>query len=313
MLVSVVVPVYNEAENVPLLLEQVQAALAAVPWEYEIIVVDDGSTDTTMARLRECAGSRPGLKVVSLVRNFGQTAALVCGITMAAGEIIVLSDGDLQNDPRDIPALVAKMQEGYDVVSGWRKDRKDPFFSRRLPSLAANKLISWISGLALHDYGCTLKAYRAPFLKSIQLYGEMHRFIPMYAASLGARITELPVNHRPRLYGRSKYTLARVGKVILDLITVKFLFGYQTKPIYIFGGTGLLAFFCGGIFLAMLLYNKFVLGISMIQSPLLLMSGLAVVIGVQFILMGLLAEVQIRSYHESAHKSIYAVRELING
>jgi glycosyltransferase involved in cell wall biosynthesis len=310
--ISVVVPVYNEEQNIPLLYREIKFALDKISKNYEIVFVDDGSSDQGLSALREIASRDPLLKVLALARNRGQTAALVCGINYASGDVIVLMDGDLQNDPNDIPMLISKMNEGYDVVSGWRRERKDTFITRRLPSILANKLISWFCGVHLHDYGCTLKVYRASVLKDIRLYGEMHRFIPIYASMVGARITEVSVNHRPRTHGKSKYSMNRIIKVLLDLVTIKFLSEFETRPIYFFGASGMvcisLSFVCTGI----LFYIKYVLGYSMIQSPFLLLSAMLFILGVQSILLGLLAEMQIRTYFEVLNKPIYLIREKIN-
>lgn len=310
--VSVIIPVFNEEKNITPLYQEVKSVLDDLGRNYEIIFVDDGSVDKSPEILNELANRDRSLKVVVLSRNFGQTAALVSGVDCARGEVIIFMDGDLQNDPKDIPLLISKIQEGYDVVSGWRKRRKDFFLTRRLPSLLANKLISFLSKVTLHDYGCTLKAYRSTFLKDIRLYGEMHRFIPIYASWAGARITEVVVSHRQRVHGRTKYNLFRIVKVMLDLTTIKFLETYETKPIYIFGGSGIISVFLSLVCLIMLIYNKFVHGISMIQSPLLLLSAILIVIGIQVTLIGLLAELQIRNYFESLNKSTYIIKNKLN-
>ncbi|MBI4335628.1 MAG: glycosyltransferase family 2 protein [Candidatus Omnitrophica bacterium] len=312
LFVSVIIPIFNEEKNVPQLYRELKSALNGLSTTHEIIMVNDGSADKSREILKDLSERDRTLKVLSLSRNFGQTAALVCGIHYARGEVSIFMDGDLQNDPKDIPLLIKKIEEGYDVVSGWRRHRKDALLTRRLPSLFANKIISLLSGVRLRDYGCTLKAYRTEILKDIRLYGEMHRFIPIYLSWVGAKIAEIPVNHRPRVHGRSKYNMWRSLKVILDLVTIKFLGSYSTRPIYIFGGSGMAAFFLSLISIAMLMYNKFVRGISMIQSPLLLLSALLVIIGFQSILMGLLAEMQVRTYFEASNRPIYYVREKIN-
>ena len=310
--ISVIIPVFNEEKNIIPLYQEIKSVLDGEHMDYEIIFIDDGSRDKSLEILLEYARKDKLLKIISFSRNFGQTAALVSGMDNAKGKIIVFMDGDLQNDPKDIPLLVKKIQDGYDVVSGWRKQRKDAFLNRRLPSLFANRLISLLSGVRLHDYGCTLKAYRSSILKGIKLYGEMHRFIPIYTSWVGAKIIEIPVNHRPRIYGKSKYNLLRTLKVTLDLVTIKFLASYETKPIYIFGGSGIISVLLSFVCLTMLIYNKFVHGISMIQSPLLLLSAILVVIGIQVTLMGLLAEMQIRTYFESLNKPIYIIKEKLN-
>ncbi len=311
-LLSIVVPLFNEEENIPVLYQEIKQVMAESNYAYELILVNDGSTDGSLERMRESALKDSALKVISLSRNFGQTAALVSGIDYASGEIVVLMDGDLQNDPGDIPSLIQKINQGYDVASGWRKKRKDAFWTKVLPSLLANKSISFFSGVHLHDYGCTLKAYRTKILKDIRLYGEMHRFIPIYASWIGAKITEIPVNHRPRTRGKSKYTPGKSLKVILDLVIIKFIGSYRTKPIYVFGGSGIVSMFLSFICVGILIYNKLIHGISMIQSPFLILSALLVMVGVQCILMGILAEMQIRTYFESSRRRIYYIKETIN-
>ncbi|MFH1772293.1 MAG: glycosyltransferase family 2 protein [Candidatus Omnitrophota bacterium] len=310
--ISVIIPIFNEEGNVEKLHKELTDVLTSIKLDYELIFVNDGSTDRSLEILKNTAREDGFLKIISFSRNFGQTAALVAGMDAASGEVVVFMDGDLQNDPKDIPLLTGKIEEGYDVVSGWRKKRKDKFLSRRLPSIIANKLISLISGVHLHDYGCTLKAYRLQVLKDIKLYGEMHRFIPIYASWVGARIAEIPTNHRPRIHGKTKYSINRTFKVLLDLITIKFLSNYGTKPIYIFGGSGLISIALSFVCLTALIANKVIRGASMIQSPLLLLTALLIIIGFQSILMGILAEMQIRTYFESLHKPIYHIREKIN-
>ncbi len=311
-MLSIVIPVYNEQGNVFLLYERLVAALQGAAADYEVIVVNDGSTDSTLDHLREVAIGDPRCKVVSFRRNFGQTAAMMAGIDFASGEIIIGMDGDLQNDPNDIPRLLAKLAEGYDVVSGWRQNRKDAPMTRNLPSKAANFLISAISGVRLHDYGCTLKAYRREVLKGVRLYGEMHRFIPIYASWEGGKVTEIPVNHHPRTHGHSKYGLERVVKVVLDLIVVKFLASYAMKPIYVFGSFGLasilIAFLSGLWALSLKVFE----GVSFISTPLPLLVVLAFITGVMSILMGLIAEIIMRTYYESQGKRVYLVKETIN-
>ncbi len=279
--------------------------------DYEIIFIDDGSTDDTLNQLRRICKENPSTKVISFLRNYGQTAALSAGIDFSKGNIIVPMDGDLQNDPEDIASLLRKIEEGYDVVSGWRKDRKDPFLTRRFPSIIANKIISLIGGVHLHDYGCTLKAYRRNILKNIRLYGEMHRFIPIYAKWVGARVTEIEVHHYPRRSGLSKYGMMRIFKVILDLMVVKFLLSYSQKPIYVFGGTGLLmilgAFLSGGY----AIYLKLFEGISFILTPLPLLCVLLLVLGFISILMGFMAEILTRTYYESQKKPTYQIKEAL--
>jgi glycosyltransferase involved in cell wall biosynthesis len=311
-LVSVVIPMMNEAGNVGPLTAALSAALDPMGRPYEVIFVDDGSTDGTFAALSEAAKQNPRFKVISFKRNVGQTGAMMAGIDYASGAVIVPMDGDLQNDPTDIPRLLAKLDEGYGVVSGWRKDRQDAFFTRTLPSKLANGLISWASGVRLNDYGCTLKAYRRDVLEGFRLYGEMHRFVPIYAKWQGASITELPVTHHPRRLGKSKYGLNRVFKVLLDLLVVKFLTQYETKPIYIFGTVGL-AFF-GLAFVAgfWAVYLRLFEDIHLNRTPLPLLFTLGFISGVMCVLMGLLAEVLVRIYFEARDKRPYTVKERIN-
>jgi glycosyltransferase involved in cell wall biosynthesis len=308
---SVVVPVYNEVENLDALQGELLDALEPSGLNYEIIYVNDGSRDGSAARLTEFASQTDGVIFVNLRRNFGQTAALAAGIDYASGEVVVLMDADLQNDPADIQALLDKLDEGYDVVSGWRRSRKDRFLTRRLPSILANGLISRVTGVQLHDYGCTLKAYRHEVLKEVRLYGEMHRFTPVFAAAAGARITEMVVNHRPRVAGVSKYGLERTLKVILDLITVKFLLSYRTRPMYLFGTAGFALM--GGGLLSILgaLIQRFVFNVHLNRSPLLQLAAMLFGLGVQSVLLGLTTELVVRTYFESQHKPIYIVREVV--
>jgi glycosyltransferase involved in cell wall biosynthesis len=308
---SILIPVYNEEGNLSLLYEKLVAALKKVGRPYEVIFVDDGSSDGTMEILLDLKDRNPNVKIISFSRNFGQTAALSAGIDSSIGDIIIPMDGDLQNDPEDILMLLQKIEEGYDVVSGWRKGRKDPFLTRRLPSIIANKIISWIGGVYLHDYGCTLKAYRRDILKNIRLYGEMHRFIPIYAQWIGARVSEIPVRHFSRGSGSSKYGMSRVFKVILDLMVVKFLLSYSQKPIYVFGGLGLLMIL-GGFFSGVYaVYLKLFKEVSFILTPLPLLCVLLLVLGFLSILMGFLAELLIRTYYESQGKPTYQIKEMI--
>jgi glycosyltransferase involved in cell wall biosynthesis len=306
---SVVVPVYNEEDNVT---ELHTRLTAVIDDDAEIIFVDDGSDDETPARLHAIASSDPRVRVIRFRRNFGQTAALSAGIDHATGEIIVPMDGDLQNDPRDIPALIAKLEDGYDVVSGWRVDRKDPLH-RRLPSQMANWLISRLSGVHLHDYGCSLKAYRRSVLEDVRLYGEMHRFVPIYASWNGGRVAEMPVTHHPRTRGRSNYGMERTIKVILDLIVVKFLASYATKPIYVFGGFGLLALVGATVVFGLMVYLK-VTGLrSFIATPLPLVVVMLVLVGCLSVLLGLVAELTVRTYYESQNKRTYIIRSIEGG
>lgn len=311
---SVVIPVYNEDENLPILHKALHEALSQVSLPWEIVYVDDGSTDNSVQVLESLANADPEhTQVVALRRNFGQTAAIAAGIDHARGDIIVLMDADMQNDPGDIPMMIEKMAEGYDVVSGWRVNRKDTFITRTLPSRIANGIISWVTGVKLHDYGCTLKAYRREVITGFRLYGEMHRFIPAYAGYVGARIIEVPVNHNPRRFGRANYGLERIAKVILDLITVKFLISYGHKPNYLFGGPGMAMMALGSAMLAFLIIRRITTLVSVFESPFFPVSLILFIMGFQAILMGLLAELQVRTYHEAQQKLTYTIRRVING
>lgn len=313
MYLSVVVPVYNEEENLPLLHAAISKTLDTLPKPWEVVLVDDGSKDKSIKALEKLAAEDPyHVRVVELRRNFGQTTAIAAGIDHSKGDIIVLMDADLQNDPADIPMMLSKIEEGYDVVSGWRIRRKDTFVTRTLPSRIANGLISWVTGVHLHDYGCTLKAYRREVITGFHLYGEMHRFIPAYASWVGARIVEVPVQHHPRKYGKTKYGLERTIKVLLDLLTVKFLNQYANKPIYLFGGMGSILILLSLLTLIWLVINRVVFGEHMIRSPLLLLSVMLFILGGQSILMGLIAELLARTYHESQNKPTYTVRRFIH-
>jgi len=309
---SIVVPVYNEEENIHGIHREVSAALDGTGIDFELILVDDGSTDGSFRNLREIAAADDRVKVIRFRRNFGQTAAMAAGFDAASGRVVIPMDGDLQNDPADIPRLLSKIDEGYDVVSGWRRDRKDAFLNRILPSILANRFISGMTGIRLHDYGCTLKAYRREVLDGINLYGEMHRFVPALVSQVGARVTELAVNHRPRLHGKSKYGIFRTLRVILDLLTVKFLLNYSTRPIQLFGRLGVYtlaaSFLSGGL----TIYMKFFQDTSMNRNPLLLLTALLLFMGVQFIVLGLLGELNARTYYEAQGKPIYVVKEKIN-
>ncbi|MCL4531128.1 MAG: glycosyltransferase family 2 protein [Chloroflexi bacterium] len=309
---SLVVPVYNEEENLPLLFAAIQQVTRSLKKTWELVFVDDGSSDKSLDVLRSLVKSDPQhVRVVAFRRNFGQTAAIAAGIDHSEGEIIVLLDADLQNDPADIPLLLSKLDEGYDVVSGWRKDRKDNAITRTLPSVMANGLISWVTGVHLHDYGCTLKAYRRDALEGFRLYGEMHRFIPVFAHSIGARITEVEVHHHARRFGKAKYGLERTLKVLLDLFTVKFLLDYANKPIYLFGGAGISFIAIGGLTLLYLFLRRTFQNVAVLGSPLFLLAVMFIILGFQSILMGLIAELLVRTYHESQHKPTYTVREVI--
>ena len=313
MELSLVVPIYNEEETLPLLMEAINAALPPLKRSWEVIFVDDGSRDNSLEVLRSLAQKDPDhVRVVSFRRNFGQTAAIAAGIDHAIGQTIILMDADMQNDPADIPMLLAKLDEGYDLVSGWRKDRKDNRLTRTLPSNIANGLISWVTGVHLHDYGCTLKAYRRDALEGFRLYGEMHRFIPVFAHSIGARITELPVRHHPRKFGVAKYGLERTMKVVLDLVTVKFLLSYSNKPMHLFGGSGAFLMLLGGLDLFYLFIRRTFFNVPASTSPLLMIGVMFIIMGFQAILMGLIAELLARTYHESQQKPTYTVREFLN-
>lgn len=309
--ISVFLPVYNEEPNLLPLQAKLEEALAKLGRSAEVIFVDDGSTDGSLRILREIAERDPRVRVVSLKRNYGQTAAMAAGIDAARGQVLIPMDADLQNDPADIIRLLDKLDEGYDVVSGWRKNRQDKLFTRKVPSMIANRLISWIGGVPLHDYGCSLKAYRREALQDVRLYGEMHRFIPIYASWVGARVSEIPVEHHARTMGKSKYGLSRTLKVVFDLMTIKFMASYQTKPIYVFGSFGMLAFLVSVLAGLYAIFLKLFHKADFVQTPLPILAIVMFAVGVQFLLMGLLAEMLVRTYHESQEKSIYAVREKI--
>lgn len=310
--VSVIVPVYNERENLPDLIRALMIALETSGEDYEVVFVDDGSTDGSGAYLQTVLESTTRMKLVQFARNFGQTAAMAAGFDHADGDILIATDADLQNDPADIPLVLAKLREGFDVVSCWRRDRQDAWLTRKIPSRFANWLISKISGVRLHDYGCTLKGYRKSVIEHIRLYGEMHRFIPIYASWAGASVVEIPVRHRPRTRGSSKYGLSRIYKVALDLITVKMLGSYSTKPMYFFGSAGLVACTGGIIFALWTLIDKFFGEVKANRNPLLLLAVFLFLLGVQFIMMGLVAELLIRTYFESQNKPPYIVRRTFN-
>src|SRR6185295_12027951 len=312
--ISVFLPVFNEEPNLRPLHEKLNQALAQLGRSAEIIYVDDGSSDGSLNVLREIAATDSRVRVIALRRNYGQTPAMAAGIHAARGRVLIPMDADLQNDPADIARLLDKIDEGYDVVSGWRKDRKDPLLTRKIPSQIANGLISRIGGVPLHDYGCSLKAYRRESLEDVQLYGEMHRFIPIYASWSGARVTEIPVEHHPRTMGKSKYGLSRTIKVVFDLMTIKFMASYQTKPLYMFGFAGLTTFVISFLCAVLALLMKFASWphhADFVQTPLPVLTMVMLVLGVQFFFMGLLAEMLVRTYHESQSKPIYAVRERI--
>ncbi len=310
--VSVVVPIYNEEESIPTLHQRLTEELQKLDLSYEIIAIDDGSKDRSFALLEQLAATDPYLRVVRFRRNFGQTAAFSAGFDRARGEVIITIDADLQNDPADIGRLLAKMTEGYDVVSGWREKRQDPYWNRRLPSQIANALISWSTGVALHDYGCSLKAYRTDVVQNIQLYGELHRFIPAIASWQGVSVAELPVNHHARQFGKSKYGISRIVRVLLDLITVRFLLSYGTRPMQIFGLFGMISIAVGTFTGLYLVWLKLALGQSIGDRPLLLLAVVLVILGFQFLSMGLIGELVVRTYYETQKKAIYVVRQELN-
>ncbi len=309
LMISVVIPLFNEEENVPELHRRVKSVMDSLKKKYEIIYVDDGSTDRTLPLLDEIQSGDVNVVVISFRRNFGQTAAFAAGFDYAKGDVVITLDGDLQNDPADIPSLLEAIKES-DIVSGWRKNRKDPFVSRRLPSMMANRLISWVTGVKLHDYGCSLKAYRSDVIKNMKLYGEMHRFIPAVASWYGVKVAEVETVHHPRLRGKSKYGISRTVKVFLDLITVKFLQSFSTKPIQFFGPVGLASGAAGVLISLYLSLEKLVFGMDIGGRPLLLLGVLLIIVGIQFIGMGLLGEMLVRTYHESQNKPIYVIKEI---
>ena len=312
MLISIIIPIYNEGLNLPVLYQEVVSCLSAQNVDFELILIDDGSRDESFAIMAELAQDDLRCKVIRLRRNFGQTAAMSAGFDAAAGEIVIPMDGDLQNNPADIPRLLAKIEEGYDVVSGWRKDRKDTFITRKLPSILANGLISRMTHVPLHDYGCTLKAYRKEVLDQVRLYGELHRFVPALAFQSGARVAEIPVDHRPRTAGESNYGIDRTLRVVLDLITVKFLLKYSTRPLQLFGKWAFGSFVLSLAAFLTTLYMKFGEGLSMNRNPLLILSAFLLFSGVQFIALGLLGELVTRTYHEVQDKAIYTIQDKIN-
>lgn len=309
--VSIVVPLYNEEGNVQELYRELRSVLDRHSSTFEILFINDGSTDRTADLLKELSSSDPHVVVVNFRRNFGQTAAMSAGFDYSRGDIVITMDGDLQNDPADIPKFLEKINEGFDVVAGWRYKRQDPFLSRRLPSMIANRIISWITGVKLNDYGCTLKAFRKDVAENIRLYGEMHRFIPAIASAIGISIAEVRVNHRPRQRGKSKYGISRTFRVILDLITVKFLLSYSHRPLHVFGLIGMLSFCLGTLITFVLILQRQIYDMPMADRPLLLLAILLVFIGIQFVTFGLISELQIRTYHESQNKPIYYVKQVL--
>jgi len=313
MELSIVVPVFNEEENVEPVIREIHSVVSSLEKSYEIIVVDDGSRDQTFTLLSRLHQNQPTLHIIRLKRNFGQTAALAAGLAYAQGEIVVLMDGDGQNDPADIPALLAKIEQGNDLVVGWRFERRDPWLNRRLPSMIANRLISWTTKVKLHDYGCTLKAMRKDIAKGLRLYGEMHRFIPAIAYERGAQVAELKVNHRARLHGGSNYGLTRTLRVVLDLLTVKFLSSYSTRPAHVFGPIGVISGLIGFALALYLSVQKLIYHLEIGNRPLLLLSILLIFIGFQFVTMGLLGEMLARIYHESQDRTFYVIGEILQG
>ena len=310
MKISVVIPIYNEEENLTLLYDELTEVMRSLGFSYEILFVDDGSTDASPTILKSMQAADHHVAMVQFRRNFGQTAAMSAGFDYSSGDVIITMDGDLQNDPREIPRFLEKVEEGYDVVTGWRHDRKDAFINRRLPSLIANKIISWTTGVALHDYGCTLKAFRREVINNIHLYGEMHRFIPAIASGMGISFTEIKVNHRARRFGTSKYGISRTIRVVLDLITVKFLLSYSTRPIQIFGLLGVISGTAGFLIALIMTIQRQFFAISLSDRPLLLLAILLMFIGIQFVSIGLIGELQARTYHETQNKPVYFVKEV---
>lgn len=310
MLLSVVIPLLNEEENIPILYQELRDVLVTLEEDYEIVFIDDGSTDRSLELLRDLQRQDSHIVVVSFRKNFGQTAAMAAGFDYAGGDVIITMDADLQNDPKDIPLLLDQIKAGNDVVTGWRYDRKDAFINRRLPSIIANKIISKTTGVNLHDYGCTLKAFRREVIKCVKLYGEMHRFIPAIASGMGIDFTEVKVNHRPRRFGASKYGISRTIRVILDLMTVKFLLSYSTRPIQVFGLMGVISGSIGFLIALLMTIQRQFFGVPLSDRPLLFLAVLLIFIGIQFISLGLIAELQARTYHESQNKPVYHVKKV---
>jgi glycosyltransferase involved in cell wall biosynthesis len=310
LLLSVVIPLLNEEENIPILYQELIEVLTTLEEEYEIVFIDDGSTDRSLALLRDIQGKDSHVVVVSFRKNFGQTAAMAAGFDYATGDVIITMDADLQNDPKDIPQLLDRIKAGNDVVTGWRYDRKDAFINRRLPSIIANKIISKTTGVNLHDYGCTLKAFRREVIKSVKLYGEMHRFIPAIASGMGIDFTEVKVNHRARRFGASKYGISRTIRVVLDLMTVKFLLSYSTRPIQVFGLMGVVSGGIGFLIALIMTIQRQFFGVPLSDRPLLFLAVLLIFIGIQFISLGLIAELQARTYHESQNKPVYHIKNV---
>ena len=310
--VSIVIPSYNEEKNLKVLVDELDYFLKEFQYKYEVIFVDDGSKDNSFNLLKDYASGNENIKVIRLRKNYGQSAALLAGIDSSTGDVIVPLDADLQNDPGDIPKLLGLISEGYDLVSGWRKNRQDRALDRKIPSMIANKLISWVSGIKLHDYGCSLKAYKKDVLTGVRLYGELHRFLPICASWNGAKVAEIEVNHRPRVFGKSKYGLSRTYKVLLDLMVLKFLSDYSTKPIYFFGGFSFICFMISFMLAAWSIYLKMFQNIDLDGTPLLIFSAVFIIVGFQLLLMGILADLIMRTYFESQDKKTYQVKESVN-
>lgn len=310
MLLSVVIPLLNEEENIPLLYQELKEVLDALDDEYEILFIDDGSTDRSLQLLCDLQKKDSHVVVVNFRKNFGQTAAMAAGFDYALGDVIITMDADLQNDPKDIPQLLKQIKAGNDVVTGWRFDRKDAFLNRRLPSIIANKIISKVTGVNLHDYGCTLKAFRKEVIKSVKLYGEMHRFIPAIASGMGIDFTEVKVNHRARQFGASKYGISRTIRVVLDLMTVKFLLSYSTRPIQVFGLLGVISGGIGFLIALIMTFQRQFMGVPLSDRPMLFLAVLLIFVGIQFISLGLIAELQARTYHESQNKPVYHIKKV---
>lgn len=309
--ISVILPIYNESKNIPILFNKLYEVIKEM--DYEIVAVNDGSRDDSWDQLTMVAKENSKVKIINFVNNFGQTAALNAGIKHATGNVIILIDSDLENDPADIPRLLQRIADGYDVVSGWRQNRwHGQFLTRKLPSMMANRLISRISGVYLHDYGCTLKAYRSEVIKDVLLYGEMHRFIPVYASWQGGRVTEIPVDYHPRIHGKSNYGFGRTYKVILDLILIRFMQKYQNRPIHFFGGAGMLSFIVSIVAFLLAVYFKLTHQKDFVQTPLPLFSAIFFLVGVIMVMLGINAEVQMRTYYESQNREVYRIKEKIN-
>lgn len=312
MKISIILPIYNEKDNIEILYNQLKKVLLSEKYEYEIIAIDDGSKDGSLNILKNIANKDPKFKLIGFFHNFGQTAAMSAGIKMANGDVIIPMDADLQNDPDDIPRFLEKINEGYDVVSGWRKNRKDKMLTRKIPSKVANWIIGLITGVKIHDYGCTMKAYKREWIQGINLYGQMHRLIPAYISWQGGRVVEIETNHRPRIYGQTKYGLARVYRVILDLTVIKFLSKYMGRPMHFFGGIGFIVFSLGILSGLVAIGLRFLIDLHLVETPLPVFSALFIIVGVQLVVMGILSEMLMRTYYESQQKTPYNIKEKIN-